>query len=739
MTIFTGTATGTSIDNAQPVDTQKIRQACHLFLDPDHHVFLQQLPDAIWSFSHGGNADQIIKWASEHNNGSGIYFGINPVPLLDRPTVIDDIMYRRWLLIDIDRNKDIEPKNPATDEEHERAKELNLKVYTYLDDMGFPSPIQVDSGNGYHLYYRIKLPKGDESRDIVSSFLKSLDKKFSGELGDIDTKMANARCISKLPGTWSRRGARSKERPWRLCQVIHAPKDVEVVSADLLKFVVEDCKTSFDQPQHTVGTNGTHQNPSGLSGYARNESSNTRAYALGGLEKEQAKLAATPHKNRNNQLFKSTANLFQMVARGWITEREVIDAMWIAACDCGLDKDDGGEKGIRDTIASGQKAGMSQPRKDPDEKKKKASKKNDNENTAVNDEHWSIEIDDQQIAEGKPEEFQGIHERVSGRRTFKMYTIGGLMRKEFPEPTWVINGILSEGLNILAGKPKQGKSMMALNLAITIAAGGMALGDIQTTPGDVLYLSLEDKARRVKQRAFKMMKKLGNPDAANRLTIATDWPRQSEGGLAMVEHWYNHVERPVLLIIDVWGMFKAAYTKGGSQYEQDSQQLGAVKQFVDRREMSNLTLMHCRKGASDDVVEEVTGTMGLTGVADGIIVLNRIRNDKEARIFITGRDVQQKELALEFDDQTFTWKCLGSMDEHVEGKLQTAVFNLMKSLRGNTVFAKQISEQLNIPANSIRKTLERLRDKGLIRNNGNGWMFPGVEETGETSNESVGF
>lgn len=729
MSIFNGKAIGSAIDNAEPIDIQKIRQACILFFDPDHHVFLQQLPSAIWGFLSGSDTDGIIKWAGNHNNGSGTYFGINPVPLLDRPTLVDDAIYRRWLLIDIDRDKTQEPKNPATEEEHERAKELNLQVYTYLDDMGFPSPIQVDSGNGYHLYYRIKLTNDTEHRDLVSGFLKALDKKFSGELGDIDTKMANARCISKMPGTWSRRGAKSKDRPWRMCHVVHAPKEIEVVPVELLKLVIDDLK-SAPSPTHQA-SNGTASNaPNGtiFNGRATAGGDNNRNYALSGLEREKSKLAATPHKNRNNQLFKSAANLFEMVASNWLTEEEVKTAMFSAACECGLDKDDGGDRGIIKTIESAQKAGMKNPRQDPDEKKKNQSKKNANPDQPADDEHWAIEIDDEVIVEGTPEDVRGKPERASLRRVFKMYTIGGLMQKEFPEPLWVVNGILSEGLNILAGKPKQGKSMLALNLAITIAAGGMALGDIQTTPGDVLYLSLEDKARRVKQRAIRMMKKLGNPDVARRLTIATDWPRQSEGGLAMVDYWYRHVEHPVLLIIDVWGMFKAAYTKGGSQYEQDSQQLGAVKQFVDRREMSNLTLMHCRKGASDDVVEEVTGTMGLTGVADGIIVLNRIRNDKEAKIFITGRDVQQKELALEFDDTTFTWKSMGSMDEHVEGKLQVSVLNLMKSLRGNTVFAKHISEQLNIPANNVRTVLMRLRDKGLIRQNGNGWVYPGVSE-----------
>src|SRR5262249_49700654 len=117
-----------------------------------------------------------------------------------------------------------------------------------------------------------------------------------------------------------------------------------------------------------------------------------------------------------------------------------------------------------------------------------------------------------------------------------------------------------------------------------------------THAGDVLYLSLEDKARRVRARAIRMTKKIGNAEAGRRLTIATDWPRQDQGGLAMIEHWYKTVNRPVLIIIDVWGMFKTPYRQRGSQCEQDSQRLGAVRLFVDNRGTSALSSCTAARG-----------------------------------------------------------------------------------------------------------------------------------------------
>ena len=112
------------------------------------------------------------------------------------------------------------------------------------------------------------------------------------------------------------------------------------------------------------------------------------------------------------------------------------------------------------------------------------------------------------------------------------FTAADLMREELPPVRWAVPGILPEGLSLLAGKPKLGKSWLALGLAVAKASGGLALGKIPVDRGGVLYLALEDNRRRLQNRLRKV---LGGDAAPEGLHIATEWARVDEGGADALE------------------------------------------------------------------------------------------------------------------------------------------------------------------------------------------------------------
>ena len=71
-----------------------------------------------------------------------------------------------------------------------------------------------------------------------------------------------------------------------------------------------------------------------------------------------------------------------------------------------------------------------------------------------------------------------------------IFSLPDLLSWELPPVRWAIPEILPEGLTLLAGKPKLGKSWLALSVALSIAAGGVALGAQPVAKGHVLYLAL---------------------------------------------------------------------------------------------------------------------------------------------------------------------------------------------------------------------------------------------------------
>jgi hypothetical protein len=130
-----------------------------------------------------------------------------------------NIIARRWLPIDADpvRPKDIS----STDIEKTAALEVVQRIRCHLTGEGWPLPILADSGNGYHLLYRIDLPANDSS--IVERILKSLAARFNTDSVAIDQKVFNPARIWKLYGTTSCKGDSTLDRPHRRSCILEVP------------------------------------------------------------------------------------------------------------------------------------------------------------------------------------------------------------------------------------------------------------------------------------------------------------------------------------------------------------------------------------------------------------------------------------------------------------------------------------------------------------------------------------
>ena len=130
----------------------------------------------------------------------------------------EDIKCRETLLIDIDRVGKTD--EPATDAEVEHAKSLAMQIQAHLTDRGWPDPLRMMSGNGYHLYYILEcLPNTTESNRMVKDALNELASKFDNNTVSVDTNVYNASRITKVPGTIMRKGLESAGRPYRMAEV----------------------------------------------------------------------------------------------------------------------------------------------------------------------------------------------------------------------------------------------------------------------------------------------------------------------------------------------------------------------------------------------------------------------------------------------------------------------------------------------------------------------------------------
>lgn len=138
----------------------------------------------------------------------------------------NDIVGRDWILIDIDTKKPSDTN--STDEEKEMAKEVVNNVFKFLRDEGFEKPVVCDSGNGFHLLYKIAMKNSNENTTICKEFLQVLDMLFSNSNVEIDCTTHNASRVCKLYGTFSRKGSNTKKRPQRESKILRIPDEVKI-------------------------------------------------------------------------------------------------------------------------------------------------------------------------------------------------------------------------------------------------------------------------------------------------------------------------------------------------------------------------------------------------------------------------------------------------------------------------------------------------------------------------------
>lgn len=308
-----------------------------------------------------------------------------------------------------------------------------------------------------------------------------------------------------------------------------------------------------------------------------------------------------------------------------------------------------------------------------------------------------------------------------GRREVEIFTAAELIQTELPQAKQVVRELIPEGFNICAGKPKLGKSWLVLDISLAVSFGGSALGRFSVSAGDVLYLALEDTKGRLKKRLETNLKKqLGTvPD---RLHLARQWPRLDQGGYEELVEWIKAHPDARLIVIDTWAKFRPSRIRGSDTYEEDYAHASLIKKLADDHAVGIVAVHHCRKMGAQDPLDEVNGTLGITAAADGILVLRRERGKADASLFVTGRDIDEKELALRWDSRYASWSILGEADEYRLSQERGEVIDLFRK-EGRSMTPSEVAPLLDKKVSTTKSLLWRLSKDDWLKADGSGKYF----------------
>ena len=201
---------------------------------------------------------------------------------------------------------------------------------------------------------------------------------------------------------------------------------------------------------------------------------------------------------------------------------------------------------------------------------------------------------------------------------------------------FLVDELIPEGLHILAGAPKIGKSWLALWLCLCVSQG-QPLWNFTTVQGEVLYLSLEDSFQRIQTRLFDLTE-----DAPPTLHFAIMADTLKHGLEQQIEQFLTDHPDTKLVVIDTLQRVRGAGSDS-NLYANDYQDIGILKQLADRRHIAILLIHHLRKLHDDDPMNMISGSTGLSGAADSTFVLQKSsRLANIASLHCTGRDIADR-------------------------------------------------------------------------------------------------
>lgn len=326
-------------------------------------------------------------------------------------------------------------------------------------------------------------------------------------------------------------------------------------------------------------------------------------------------------------------------------------------------------------------------------------------------------------------EKQGIVDHVANWKD-NLTTGEKLKDKDFPPIKWAVDKIIPEGLTILAGDPKVGKSLLAVDICSSIASGHLAFGNRPCVEGACVYISLEDPERRIKDR-IKQQCDIW-PDKFKILT----------GGVPQLgDSFYKLIDEMIMLwpdlrciVIDTMSFIIPEKKNNIADYEHYYKYLDPLHRWSLNNHVSIILITHTTKAKvnGENPFSAIIGSVAIQGTADAMLMLQKNHTNTTGKdidradgfLFIDGREVGSEKFALEFDSEGLKWcfKCEATIKDTTTNMNWWLIHkSLENSITGKR--PSEISQDTKINKSTVKTCLGRMLKKSLLQKNNDGFYF----------------
>jgi hypothetical protein len=317
------------------------------------------------------------------------------------------------------------------------------------------------------------------------------------------------------------------------------------------------------------------------------------------------------------------------------------------------------------------------------------------------------------------------NENSEPKKPWQRRTAADILATDYPPLSWVVEGVIPEGLSKIDGGPKIGKSWLALHLATAVSSGGVFMGCIPVDQREVLYLALEDGERRIKSR---LLKQCGKGNDKFFVETAASW----KGGIASLRAYLKEYPETGLVIIDTLFMFSPM--QDTNKYADTYSPVSTIQQIATETEVPIVLIQHTRKGGNanrgEAWADEGMGSQGINGAVDTILLLQKQDGKNEGSLRIKGRDIEEKHFKIVFDTDLCLWRIIGEADiKPADTKARADLIAVLEKAGTEGMKTGDIGKTLGKTNNAVSNLLKALETSGRVYSAGFGkWVLSQFHE-----------
>jgi putative DNA primase/helicase len=652
------------------VDVGEVKRALAVLADPEYGVQIQSLPFGSWRIVRGNDLDAAVRAAEELSDGKGVYYSLNPCDAKrTEPIRATAMLCRRNMLVDLDVDK--LGDNNATDAEHDQAREAGGRVMDWLTVQGWPLPVVIDPGNGWHLVYRLDLPNDRLTHSLIKRTLTAIGDRFDTEQIKVDRKVFNSNRIAKLPGTMARKGPMTDDRPHRMARLMFVPDNIHIVDVERLQQVAGLVKEP-DAERPPVIPERRPLSPFKLVGRG-DERARTNAYAKKALRYEALRLRLSTPGTRNTTANDAAFRCGTMVGAQWLLAQEVEAELLLAAHQCGLPT---GE--AADVIRRALEAGRENPRPALAP------------NVGVNGKPAAPKRDDKPGAD-KP----GDHKPLT--------VLASEIRPQSVQWLWP-GRVPKNFITIFAGQTDMGKSFVTLDMIARMTTGGeipFCKGECFDV-GSALVISEDPPEYMLVPRLIELGADLGR-------VRFMSWEAMSEyflGNATFLDDAVNEVPDCRLVVIDPPTNFLGDVNE--NRNSEIRQTLKNVVLWCKDRDLACVLIMHVNKqgGKGTTAINRVVGSVAWLSSARIAHVFAPSDHSQERRLFVPLKNnLGPKSHALAFELTPTEHLAKVAWIEEIQTTADDAMLNEPKRVRRDIQakdwLVERFREKLSWPSDEL--------------------------------------